>query len=142
MKEKIEKFLKEEGIILPKDFVKEVYSQILRFAGPLSGLIRKGSKEAGKRAAKALINKVEIPKEQLPEIIKEFFSQAGFGDINISLEGNVLNIDVIDTFLLESHNDENKALSPLVGAIEGFIEELFGKEVNVTQEGKRLKVKL
>ncbi|MEO0207262.1 MAG: hypothetical protein ABIL50_01700 [candidate division WOR-3 bacterium] len=142
MKEKIAKFLKEEGIILPKDFVVEVYSQILKFAGPLSGLIRKGSNEAGKAAAKSLRNKVDLSKDELPEILKEFFLQTGFGNIDISISGDVLSIEVKDSFLLRAHPDESKALSPLVGAIEGFVEEFIGKGVKVKQEGKRITVEL
>ncbi len=142
MKEKIASFLREEGVILPKDFVVGVYFQILKFAGPLSGLIRKGSNEAGKAAAKSLISKVDFSKDELPEILKEFFSQAGFGNVNVSLSGNVLIVEIRDSFLLRAHPDENKALSPLVGAIEGFVEEILGKEVKVKQEGKRITVEL
>ena len=102
MKEKVEKFLREEGVILPKNFVVEVYSQILKVAGPFAGLIRRGSVEAG-----------------LAELIGVFFNTAG---------------------LLKAHSDESKALSPLIGVLEGFVSECYGKPVKVEVRGREIKI--
>ena len=106
MKEKVEKFLREEGVILPKNFVVEVYSQILKVAGPFAGLISRGSVEAG-----------------LAELIGVFFNATELGEIESSVEGESMRVFVKDSFLLKAHSDEIKALSPLIGALEGFVSE-------------------
>ncbi len=143
MEEKIERFFKEKGVILPKDFVTEVYSQILKLAGPFSGLIRRGSVEAGKAAARAFKENSKLENVDLQtfsEIITLFFKAAGFGEIDVSLEGNNISFFVKDSFLLKAHSDEEKALSPLVGAIEGFISEYLNKSVRVEFKGRNIKV--
>ncbi len=143
MEEKIERFFREKGVILPKDFVTEVYSQILKIAGPFSGLIRRGSVEAGRSAARAFKenSKVEnVDLQTLSEIIVIFFKAAGFGEIDVSLEGNNINLFVKDSFLLKAHPDEEKALSPLLGAIEGFTSEYLNRNVRVESKGRNIRV--
>jgi len=143
MREEIKKFLENEGITLPKDFVIEVYSQILKIAGgPLAGLIQRGSKEAGKVAAKSLMKSTNLDKNKLPEILKDFFSLAGFGDMDIQSEGNIIKIQIKESFLLKAHQDPKKALSPLVGAIEGFVSEFLGKDIKVSMEDKNIYINL
>jgi hypothetical protein len=125
MKEKVEKFLMEEGVILPKNFMFEVYSQILKVAGPFVGLIRRGSVEAGRSAARAFKENSNIQK--LAELIGVFFNATGFGEIESSVEGESIRVFVKDSFLLKAHSDESKALSPLIGVLEGFVSECYGK---------------
>jgi hypothetical protein len=115
MEEKVEKFLKEEAVILPKNFVVEVYSQILKVAGPFAGLIRRGSVEAGRSAARAFKENSNI--QNLAEPMGVFFNAAGFGEIESSVEGESIRVFVKDSFLL----------SPLIGALEGFVSECYGK---------------
>jgi len=138
MKEKVEKFLREEGVILPKNFVVEVYSQILKVAGPFAGLIRRGSVEAGRSAARAFKENSNIQK--LAELMGVFFNATGFGEIESSVEGESIRVFVKDSFLLKAHNDEIKALSPLIGALEGFVSECYGKPVKVEVKGREIKI--
>jgi len=143
MKEKVEKFLREEGVILPKNFVVEVYSQILKVAGPLAGLIRRGSVEAGRSAARAFkesSNLEGLGIQKLAELIGVFFKSAGFGEVESSVEGEGIRVFVKDSFLLKAHGDEGKALSPLIGALEGFVSECYGKPVKVEVKGREIKV--
>jgi len=143
MEEKVEKFLREEGVILPKNFVVEVYSQILKVAGPLAGLIRRGSVEAGRSAARAFkenSNLEDLDIQRLADLICVFFKSAGFGEIESSVEGESIRVFVKDSFLLKAHNDESKALSPLIGAVEGFVSECHGKPVKVEVKGREIKI--
>jgi hypothetical protein len=117
MKEKVEKFLREEGVILPKNFVVEVYSQILKVAGPFAGLIRRGSVEAGRSVARAFKENSNVQK--LAELMGVFFNAAD---------------------LLKAHSAEIKALSPLIGALEGFVSECYGKPVKVEVKGREIKI--
>ena len=122
MEEKVEKFLREKAVILPKNFVVEVYSQILKVAGPFAGLIRRGSVEAGRSAARAFkenSNLEGLDIQKLAELIGVFFNTAG---------------------LLKAHSDESKALSPLIGALEGFVSECYGKPVKVEVKGREIKI--
>jgi len=143
MKEKVEKFLGEEGVILPKNFLVEVYSQILKVAGPLAGLIRRGSVEAGRSVARAFkenSNLEGLGIQKLAELIGVFFKSAGFGEVESSVEGEGIRVFVKDSFLLKAHGDEGKALSPLIGALEGFVSECYGKPVKVEVKGREIKV--
>jgi hypothetical protein len=143
MKEKVEKFLREEGVILPKNFVVEVYSQILKVAGPFASLIRRGSVEAGRSAARAFKEKSNLEGldiQKLAELIGVFFNAAGFGEIESSVEGESIRVFVKDSFLLKAHSDESKALSPLVGTLEGFVSECYGKPVKVEVKGREIKI--
>ena len=101
MNEKVEKFLKEEGVILPKNFVVEVYSQILKVVGPFAGLIRRGSAEGGRSAARAFkeySNLEGLDIQKLAELIGVFFNTAGFGEIESSVEGESIRVFVKDSF--------------------------------------------
>jgi hypothetical protein len=41
---------------------------------------------------------------------------------------------------LKAHSDEGKALSPLIGALEGFASECYGKPVKVEVKGREIKI--
>ncbi|MFZ8833334.1 MAG: hypothetical protein ACO2O5_03905 [Candidatus Caldipriscus sp.] len=143
MEEKVEKFLREEGVILPKNFMFEVYSQILKVAGPLAGLIRRGSAEGGRsvaRAFKEYSNLEDLDIQKLAELIGVFFVATEFGEVEISVEGEGIRVFVKDSFLLKAHSDESKALSLLIGAVEGFASECYGKPVKVEVKGREIKV--
>ncbi|NPA80130.1 MAG: hypothetical protein GXO29_03670 [Thermotogae bacterium] len=144
MTEKLNEFLKNEGVILPKDFVVEVYSQILKFAGGLSGLIQAGSKKAGVSAAKALapyINPSEVA-TNLKEIVEKFFEAAGFGDVEVDVGDNSVVLRVKDSFLLNAHKKPETALRPLVGAAEGFIGEVLGRKTKSKVDGTTITIEL
>ncbi len=144
MTEKLDDFLKNEGVILPKDFVVEVYAQILKFAGGLAGLLQAGSKKAGVSAAKALspyISESEAA-SNLKELVEEFFRKAGFGDIEVQVGGSEIVMEVKDSFLLKAHKKPDVALRPLVGAAEGFIGEVMGRKTRTKVEGNRIVIEL
>ncbi len=142
--EKLDDFLKKEGVILPKDFVVEVYAQILRFAGGLAGLLQAGSKKAGISAAKSL--SLYIPESEaasnLKELVEEFFRRAGFGEMEVHVGDSEVVMDVKDSFLLKAHKKPDVALRPLVGAAEGFIGEIMGRKTKTRVEGSRIIIEL
>ena len=144
MSEKLDEFLRNEGVILPKDFVVEVYAQILKFAGGLAGLLQAGSKRAGVSAAKSLapyISESEAA-SNLKELVEEFFRRAGFGDINVEVGDSEIVLDVKDSFLLKAHKKPDVALRPLVGAAEGFIGEVMGRKTKAKVDGTRIVIEL
>jgi len=138
IRDEIKEFLEKDGVIFPGVFATEIYSQILKVAGPFSGLMRVVAKQAGKAAAKSLMNSASISKDDIPEILWNMFSLTRFADVNIEVDGNTMKIHFIDSFMLKAHNDPKKSLSPFVGAVEGFVEEILGKEVKATLEGKTI----
>jgi hypothetical protein len=144
MREKLDEFLKNEGVILPKDFVVEVYAQVLKFAGGLAGLLQAGSKKAGVSAAKALAPYIseEEAASNLKEIVEEFFRRAGFGEIEVEVNGDEIVLDVKDSFLLKAHKRPDVALRPLIGAAEGFIGEVMGRKTKTKVDGTRIVVEL
>ncbi|NPB03566.1 MAG: hypothetical protein GXO39_04040 [Thermotogae bacterium] len=144
MLESLDEYLQKEGVILPKGFVVEVYAQILRFAGGLSGLLQVGSKKAGISAAKTLapyINHSDAAKN-LKELIEEFFKRAGFGSIKAEVFDDKLVLEVEDSFLLRAHKKPEVALKPLVGAAEGFIGEILKRKTKAKVEGTRITIEL
>ena len=144
MTEKLEEFLKNEGVILPKDFVVDVYAQILRFAGGFAGLLQAGSKRAGVSAAKSLAPYISWDEAvaNLKELIEEFFRRAGFGDIEVEVGDSEIVLNVKDSFLLKAHKKPEVSLRPLVGAAEGFIGELMGRKTKTKVEGTRIVIEL
>lgn len=144
MRDKLKEFLEKEGVVLPKEFVVEVYSQVLKFAGGLSGLIQAGSKKAGVAAAKALkpyINHGEAA-QNIDELMKEFFRMAGFGEMDVIVNGDEIVLEVKESFLLRAHKKPEVALKPLTGAAEGFLSEIFGKKTKTEVEDRRIRIKL
>ena len=139
MKEKIREFIKNEGIVFPKEFVLELYTQIMKF-GPLAGLIQAGSKKAGQKAGQIFKSYVQTNHDSIPDVIKEFIKETGFGEIDVRWEGENLVLEVKDSFLLKAHNKPEVALRPLVGAIEGFISETLGKNTRSDVKGNVITV--
>ncbi len=136
MKEVISEFIRKEGVVFPKDFVLELYSQVMKF-GPLSGLIQAGSRKAGERAGEIFKKYASLDKESVPEVIKEFISQTGFGNVNVSWEASdKLKLEVQDSFLLEAHSKPEVALRPLVGALEGFVSAIANCQARAEVDGK------
>ncbi len=144
MTEKLDEFIKNEGVILPKDFVVEVYAQVLKFAGGLAGLLQAGSKKAGVSAAKALSPYIseEEAASNLKEVVEEFFRKAGFGEIEVEVGDSEVVMNVKDSFLLKAHKKPEVALRPLAGAAEGFIGEVMGKKTKTKIDGTRIVINL
>lgn len=136
MREKIGEFIKSEGIFLPKELLVSLYSQVLKFAGGLSGLIQAGSKEAGRKAGENFKKFLKEVDYKIEEIIEVFFEETGMGRIKVENIENGYKITIIDTFLLNAHSREDVTLKPLVGAIEGFLEAFENKVYNSKLEGR------
>ncbi|MEO0202584.1 MAG: hypothetical protein ABIL37_02525 [candidate division WOR-3 bacterium] len=129
----IKSLLKEEGVILPKELVVKLYSEILKFAGGLSGLIQATSTIAGKSIAN--IFKEKLHNYNLIEIAELFFDETGLGKIKIEKLENGYKITILDTFLLKAHNKPELCLKPLQGATEGFFEVLENVDYSSRLEG-------
>ncbi len=132
MREAVKEFIRKEGVIFPADFVVEMYAQALKFAGGLAGLIQSLSRKAGEKAGTIFRENYggDVAVENLPELLKIFFQEAGFGELNISLEGNVLRVEVVDSFLLRIEKKPEVTLKPLLGAIEGFVSSYTGRKAS------------
>ncbi len=132
MREAVKEFIRKEGVIFPADFVVEMYAQALKFAGGLAGLIQSLSRKAGEKAGTIFRENYggDVAVESLPELLKIFFQEAGFGELNISLEGNVLRVEVVDSFLLRIEKKPEVTLKPLLGAIEGFVSSYTGRKAS------------
>ncbi len=144
MRDLVREFIKEEGMVLPSSFVVEIYSQILRFAGGFAGLIQAGSRKAGESAGRVFREKYmeHVDVSELPELLSLFFREAGFGTLNVSLEGNILRLEVIDSPLLSVRGKVESALKPLQGAVEGFVSEMLGRKVSSKIKDRTIEVKI
>ncbi len=144
MRELVRDFIRNEGMVLPSSFVVEIYSQILRFAGGFAGLIQAGSRKAGESAARVFKEKYRSSVEvgEIPELLTVFFQEAGFGDLKVRLDGDVLVIEVASSPLLQVKGKVESALKPLQGAVEGFLSEMLGKKVSGNIKGRVIEVKI
>ncbi len=144
MEEAVREFIRKEGVIFPADFVVEMYAQALRFAGGLAGLIQSISRKAGEKAGSIFREKYggDVDVESLPELLSIFFREAGFGDLKIELDGNILRVDVVDSFLLNIDRKPETTLKPLLGAIEGFVSTYTGRKASGRLKGRRMEIEI
>lgn len=144
MKELVEEFIRKEGMVLPSSFVVEMYSQVLKFAGGFAGLIQAGSRKAGESAGRVFREKYmkELDVEKIPELLSLFFREAGFGNLNVYLDGDVLKVEVLESPLLSVKAKVESALKPLQGAIEGFLSEMLGKKVSGSLKGRSMEFRI
>ncbi|MCS7244836.1 MAG: hypothetical protein N2504_01740 [candidate division WOR-3 bacterium] len=127
MEEKIKEFLKEEGLVLPKELIFEAYKETLKFAGALSGILQAGSKRAGKRAGEIFRNWLKQTNFETTEILETFLRESGVAKVKVLKLENGFSIKIIDSFLLKAHDKFEVAIRPIIGAIEGFLEGFEGK---------------
>jgi len=144
MRDAVKEFIKNEGVIFPADFVVEMYSQALKFAGGLAGLIQSLSRRAGERAGRIFREKYggDVDMDRLPELLKVFFEEAGFGELDIKVEGNVLRVEVLDSFLLQIDRKPETTLKPFLGAIEGFVSAFTGKKATGKLSGRIMEIRI
>jgi hypothetical protein len=136
MEEKIKEFLRKEGVILPKDLVGELFSQVLKFAGGFSGLVFAGAKKAGEKMGELFKNHLQVKEEEFPNLIKLFFKETGMAEIEVEKSEEGYKINIIDSFLLKTHNKPDIALKPIAGALEGFAEKTLNRDFEVIQKEK------
>lgn len=127
MEEKIRQFLKEEGLVLPRELIFEAYKETLKFAGALSGILQAGSKRAGKRAGEIFRNWLNTTNFEISEVVEIFLRESGVAKVKALKLENGLSVEVIDSFLIKAHDKFEVAIRPIVGAIEGFLEGFEGK---------------
>ncbi len=144
MKDAVREFIRKEGVIFPADFVVEMYAQALKFAGGLAGLIQSLSRKAGEKAGNIFRENYggDVGVDSLPELLRIFFQEAGFGDLRIELDGNILRVEVLDSFLLKIDRKPEVTLKPLLGAIEGFVSSYTGRKASGKLTGKTMEIEI
>ncbi len=132
-----------EGLRFPALLIEKAYSQLANIIkDPPIGIRRLATRKAGERLAESLKNfimeryKMEIKREDVPQIIQAFFQSCGFGDVSWDFDGEILKIQVRDSFILRSHQDPEVGLGQLIGIMEGFVSKLLDKEVTGKVEGQ------
>ena len=144
---KIDAFLKEEGVIMPKGPIQEFYSQLLKLAGFGAGAsLTFSGKKAGKIAVgyiRNLIGKENPTLEEVAEYVDTFLEETGicksisFERIN---EGMLL-IKAKGSIFAEGNESKKPLCMPLTGALSGVFEEIMGgswecKELECQAQGK------
>ncbi len=132
-----------EGLRFPAFLIEKAYSQLANIMkDPPIGIRRLASRKAGERLGESLKNfireryKMEIKQEDVPQVIQAFFQSSGFGDVSCDFNGEILKIQVKDSFILRAHQDPEIGLGQLIGIMEGFISKLLDKEVSGKVEGQ------
>ena len=138
MEEKIREYIKNEGIFLPKNLIINLYSQILKFAGGLSGIIQVGAREAGKKAGENFKEFLKDKNYNIEEVLKIFFEETNLGKIEVKKLENGYEVNVIDSVFLNAHPNVEVSLKPVVGAIEGFLSGFEGCEYSSKIKGKTI----
>jgi hypothetical protein len=133
LREYMKNILKDEGVILPKELIVKLYSEILKFAGGFSSLIQATSTMAGKAIANSI--KSQFQNYDISQIIEVFYEETGMGKVKVEKLENGYKITILDTFLLKAHNKPELCLKPLQGATEGFLEAFENIEYNSRLEG-------
>ncbi len=145
--EKIDKFLKEEGVVIPKGPIKEFYSQLLKLSGiGLGGLLNLSGKKAGQIAGhyiRDLIDNQNIPdKEEILNYIRIFLTDAGICQVVAGkVEGKKIILTVKNSLFAEGMENRKPVCMPLAGALSGAFEELTNKkwdckEIECQAQGK------
>ncbi len=139
-------YLRENGLIVPKEAVKDFYSQIIKLSGfGLGGILTLAGKKAGNTASHILKDMMEgsnVTEEGIIEYISVFLREAGIGNMNNwSKNGDILRIEVLDSFFATGISSKKPACLPLQGALVGLFEGITGnkwdcKEIECTAQGK------
>ena len=130
-------YMELEGLKFPGILIESAYSNLANFLREVPvGIRRIITREAGKSAARSFKNflreryKVEEVKvEDVPKVIEAFFRTSGLGEVECELEGERINLNVKDSFMLRVNSDPEIGIGQLIGVVEGFLSELSGKEV-------------
>ncbi len=145
--EKIDKFLKEEGVIIPKGPIKEFYSQLLKLSGiGLGGLLNLSGKKAGKIAGSYIRdfigNEGKTNREEILNYIRIFLTDAGICNVvACKIDGNKIILTAKNSLFAEGMESRKPVCTPLSGALSGAFEELTNgkwecKEIECQAQGK------
>jgi hypothetical protein len=144
-KDKFSEILKNQRlVILPKDLIVYLFEDSEKIGlppGPRDWMAR----EAGKRYAQAFMDSVggEIDLGEIPELLEKIYDFTGMGKVKVSINGNEILLEFLDSPLFKSSLEPEKMLSPFLGVVEGFLSGILGKEVKgeVRDKSYILKVK-
>lgn len=145
--EKIDKFLKEEGVIIPKGPIKEFYSQLLKLSGiGLGGLLNLSGKKAGKIAGSYIRDLIgaegKNDKEEILNYIRIFLTDSGICNVvACKMESNKIILTAKNSLFAEGIESKKPVCTPLVGALSGAFEELTNRkwdcrEIECQAQGK------
>jgi hypothetical protein len=145
IKDKFSELLKNQRlVILPKDLIVYLFENAAKIGlppGPRDWMAR----EAGKRYAQAFMDSVggEIDLGEIPELLEKIFDFTGMGKVKVSMNGNEILLEFIDSPLFKSSLEPKDMLRPFLGVVEGFLSEILRKEVKgeVKDKSYILKVK-
>lgn len=145
IKDKFSELLKNQRlVILPKDLIVYLFEGSAKIGlppGPRDWMAR----EAGKRYAQAFMDSVggEIDLGEIPELLEKIFDFTGMGKVKVSMNGNEILLEFIDSPLFKSSLEPKDMLRPFLGVVEGFLSEILRKEVKgeVKDKSYILKVK-
>ena len=145
IKDKFSEFLKNQRlVILPKDLIVYLFEGWAKF-GLLSGPRDWMAREAGKRYAQAFMDSVggEIDLGEIPELLEKIYDFTGMGKVKVSINGDEILLEFIDSPLFKSSLEPQEMLRPFLGVVEGFLSGILGKEVKgeVKDKSYILKVK-
>jgi len=144
-KDKFSEILKNQRlVILPKDLIVYLFEDSEKIGlppGPRDWMAR----EAGKRYAQAFMDSVggEIDLGEIPELLEKIYDFTGMGKVKVSINGDEILLEFIDSPLFKSSLEPEKMLRLFLGVVEGFLSGILGKEVKgeVRDKSYILKVK-
>ncbi len=135
-KKNLKEYLETEGLIFPKEPIKEFYSQIFKLSGfGIGGIMNISGKKAGSVGAK-IVKKMIDNEEELKDLnkifsyIKEFFEETNICK-NITFKTNNSDIEffIENSIFAEAVSGSKKPVCiPLSGAVSGFLEEITGEK--------------
>jgi len=131
MKDKFSEILKNQRlVILPKDLIVYLFEDWAKIGlppGPRDWMAR----EAGKRYAQAFMDSVggEIDLGEIPELLEKIYDFTGMGKVKVSMNGNEILLEFIDSPLFKSSLETQEMLRYFLGVVEGFLSVILGKEV-------------
>ncbi len=141
-------YLRENGLIVPKEAVKDFYSQIIKLSGfGLGGILTLAGKKAGNTASnilKELMEDGEKSEDYIVEYISVFLKEAGIGNMEKwERENNTLRIYIKDSFFATGVSSKKPACLPLQGALVGIFEGITDskwdcKETECIAQGKEV----
>jgi hypothetical protein len=131
-------------VILPKDLIVYLFEGSVKI-GLLPGPRDWMAREAGKRYAQAFMDSLgrEIDLGEIPELLEKIYDFTGMGKVKVSINGNEILLEFIDSPLFKSSLEPKDILRLFLGVVEGFLSGILGKEVKgeVRDKSYILKVK-
>jgi len=130
-KDKFSELLKNQNlVILPKDLIVYLFENAEKVGfphGPRDWMAR----EAGKRYAQAFMDSLggKIDLGEIPELLEKIYDFTGMGKVKVSMNGNEILLEFIDSPLFKSSLEPKEMLRLFLGIVEGFLSGILGKEV-------------